>query len=97
MMTPQHILLFLAGLLYGGAVAFAGYKLTQAAVIGVAPRSEREVHVIQRRLTVRWWLRLLIDAVALFVLFKLPAMMIGAALGIILFHKILIVKYIKQK
>lgn len=96
MITLPNVLLFLAGLVYGGMVGFFGYKIMNTALMRKTPANAREVQVMKRRITTRWWIRLTVDALALFVLFKLPAMLIGAGLGIILFQKILIVKYIKK-
>lgn len=96
MITLPHILLFLAGLAYGGAIGFFGYKIMNTVLMRKIPGNDREMRLMKRRITTRWWIRLTVDALSLFVLFKLPAMLIGAGFGIILFHKILIVKYIKK-
>ncbi len=97
MITLPNVLLFLAGLVYGGAVGFLGHKIIHTAVMRATPTNDREVLLLQRRITIRWWLRFFIDIVALFVLYKILPMLLGAALGIIMCQNILIVKYIKKK
>lgn len=96
MITLHNVLLFLIGLLYGGVVGFFGYKIMNTAVMKATPTNDREVQVMKRRITTRWWIRLFIDALSLFVLCKIIPMLLGAALGIVLFQKILIVNYIKK-
>jgi hypothetical protein len=96
MITLPHILLFMAGLLYGCGIGFLGYKVMNTASMKAELTNKREIQAMKRRLVVRWWIRLMIDAVGLFVLYKVVPMLLGAALGIILFHKLLIVKYIKK-
>jgi uncharacterized protein YneF (UPF0154 family) len=96
MITLSNVLLFLAGLVYGGIIGFFGHKIMNAALMRKIPTNDREVRLMKRRITTRWWIRLTVDALSLFVLFKLPAMLIGAGLGIVLFQKVLIVKYIKK-
>lgn len=97
MISLPHVLFFFAGLIYGGAVAFLGHKIIHGAVMRATPTNDREVRLLQRRITVRWWLRFFIDIAALFVLYKILPMLLGAALGIIIFQNVLIVKYIKKK
>ena len=97
MISLPNVLFFFVGLIYGGGVAFLGHKIIHGAVMGAAPTNDREVRLLQRRITLRWWLRFFIDIIALFVLYKILPMLLGAALGIIIFQNILIVKYIKKK
>ena len=95
-MTLQTILLFLGGILYGMVVGFFGQKIIQSSAVKAAPRNENEARKMARKVMGRWWLKLGLDAVALFVLFKVVPMMLGAALGIYVMQKILIVRMIKH-
>ena len=97
MITWPHVLLFLADLVYGGSVGLLGHKILHTAVMRAAPTNDREVLLLRRRISTRWWLRFFIDIAALFVLYKIVPMLLGAALGIIIFQNILIVRYIKKK
>lgn len=95
-MTLRIVLLFLGGLLYGAVVGYLGFKMLNTAVMKAHPRNENETRILKKRIQLRCWLRILIDAVALFVLFKIPPMLLGAALGMIVVQKVFIIKTIKN-
>lgn len=95
-MTIKVILLFLAGLIYGGLIGALGFKFLNTAVMKAQPRNDNEVRILKRRILVRCWLRILLDAIALFVLCKVTPMLIGAALGILIIQKRFIIKSIKS-
>ena len=95
-MTLQVVLLFLGGVLYGAIIGYFGFKMLNTAVMKAHPRNENETRILKRRIQLRCWLRILIDAVALFVLFKIPPMLLGAALGMIVVQKVFIIKTIKN-
>lgn len=94
--TLTTVLLFLAGIAYGSIIGVIGQKMMTSKVMQLIPRNDKEVQKMKRQITVRWWLRFLLDAVALFVLYKLPPMLLGAGLGIVLVSKIFIVLTIKK-
>lgn len=95
-MSVKVILLFCLGILYGLGIGFIGQKIVTSAVMKVQPRNDREVVLMKRRVMIRWWLRFLLEAVALFVLFKVRPMLLGAALGILLMSKLFIVRTIRK-
>ena len=95
-MTLQTVLLFFGGCLYGAAIGFLGQKILGSAVLTAAPKSEKEVLIYKRRITLRWWLKMLLNAVALFVLCKVPPMLVGAGLGIYIAGKIFIIRAVKK-
>ncbi|MGN0963240.1 MAG: hypothetical protein ACI4PP_06650 [Clostridia bacterium] len=95
-MTLSTVLLFCGGIVYGIVIGFIGMKLVSSTAMKAVPRNEKEARVMTRRITVRWWLRLLLDTVALFVLFHWVPMMLGAALGILVMQKLFIIKSIKS-
>ncbi len=70
--------------------------MMNTSVMNITPRSDKEVKKLTRRINVRWWLKLLIDAVALFLLYRVTPMLLGAALGLLAAQKIFIVKTIKS-
>ena len=94
--TLTTVLLFLAGIAYGSIIGVIGQKMMTSKVMQLIPRNDKEVQKMKRQITVRWWLRFLLDAVALFVLYKLPPMLLGAGLGIVLVSKFFIVLTIKK-
>lgn len=94
-MTLSTVLFFLGGIVYGVVIGLFGQKLVHSAVMKAEPRNDKEVRLMTRRITLRWWLRLLLNAVALFVLCKCIPMLLGAALGILIMQKLFIVKSIK--
>lgn len=95
-MSLQAVLLFLGGLLYGAVIGYIGFKMLNTAVMKAHPRNENEIRILKKRIQVRCWLRILMDAVALFLLFKIPPMLLGAALGIVIVQKAFIIKMIKN-
>ena len=95
-MTLQTVLLFLAGIVYGVFIGMIGRKLLDSSAVKAAPRSDNEVRIMTRRVITRWWLKLLLDAVALFVLYRWVPMLLGAALGILVMQKLFIIKSIKS-
>lgn len=95
-MTLSTVLLFCGGIVYGIIIGLIGQKLVTSTVMKAAPRNEKEARIMTRRITVRWWLRLFLDMVALFVLFHWVPMMLGAALGILVMQKLFIIKSIKS-
>lgn len=95
-MTLQTVLLFLGGCLYGLIIGAIGQKILGSAIKEAAPKSDKEVLIYKRRITLRWWLKMLLNAVALFVLCKVPAMLIGAGLGIYVAGKIFIYRALKK-
>ena len=95
-MTLQTVLLFLGGVLYGMVVGFLGQKIINSTAVKAAPRNDKEAQKMARKIMGRWWLKLAVDALALFVLFKVIPMMLGAALGIYVMQKILIIRLIKH-
>lgn len=96
-MTIQTILLFLGGVVYGLVIGVIGEKILGTSATGGAPRNEKEAKRMARKVASRWWLKLGLDAVALFVLFKVVPMMLGAALGIYVMQKVFIFRAIKQQ
>lgn len=94
-MTLQTVLLFLLGVVYGLIVGRIGQKILDSSAIKAPPRNDNEVRIMTRRVITRWWLKLLLDAVALFVLYHWVPMLLGAALGILVSQKLFIVKSIK--
>lgn len=96
-MTIQTILLFLGGVVYGLIIGVIGEKILGTSAMGGAPRNEKEAKKMARKVTSRWWMKLGLDAVALFVLFKVVPMMLGAALGIYIMQKVFIFKAIKKQ
>ena len=96
-MTLQTVLLFLGGVLYGMVVGFLGQKIIHSTAVKAAPRNDKEAQKMARKIMGRWWLKLGIDALALFVLFRVVPMMLGAALGIYIMQKVFIFKAIKKQ
>ena len=95
-MTLQTVLLFLAGIVYGVFIGMIGRKLLDSSAVKAPPRNDNEVRIMTRRVITRWWLKLLLDAVALFVLYRWVPMLLGAALGILVMQKLFIIKSIKS-
>ncbi|MGI5874830.1 MAG: hypothetical protein ACOX8R_09295 [Bacillota bacterium] len=95
-MSVKVVLLFCAGVVYGLVIGLLGFKMMNTSVMNITPRSDKEVKKLTRRINVRWWLKLLIDAVALFLLYRVTPMLLGAALGLLAAQKIFIVKTIKS-
>ena len=95
-MTLQTVLLFLAGIVYGWIIGMIGQKLLDSSAVKAAPRNDNEVRIMKRRVITRWWLKLLLDAVALFVLYHWVPMLLGAALGILVMQKLFIIKSINS-
>lgn len=96
-MTIKTILLFLAGVAYGLLIGVIGEKILGTSAVEGAPRNEKEAKRMARKVTSRWWMKLGLDAVSLFVLFKVVPMMLGAALGIYIMQKVFIFKAIKKQ
>ena len=95
-MSVKVVLLFIAGVAYGVVIGVIGFKALNTAALKAAPRSETEAKKLARKINLRWWLKLLFDAVALFVLYKVTPLLLGAALGLLLTQKIYIVKSVKS-
>ncbi|MBQ6810386.1 MAG: hypothetical protein IJO94_03160 [Firmicutes bacterium] len=95
-MSLKVILLFFAGLVYGVVIGLIGEKILNSSAIKAPPRNEKEAKRMARKVTTRWWMKLGLDAVSLFVLFKVVPMMLGAALGIYIMQKVFIFRAIKN-
>lgn len=95
-MTLKTILLFFAGLAYGVLIGLIGTRLLGSSAVVAAPRSDKEARRMARKVTSRWWMKLALDALSLFALFKVVPMMLGAALGIYVMQKIFILRAVKQ-
>ena len=95
-MSVKTVLLFCGGVVYGLIIGWLGFKMMNTASLNIVPRNDKEVKKLTRKINLRWWLKLLIDAVALFVLYRVTPMLLGAALGLLLSQKIFIVKSIKS-
>lgn len=95
-MTLQTVLLFLGGIVYGAVIGLIGQRFLNSGVVKAAPRNDHEVRLMTRRVMIRWWLKLLLDAVALFVLYHWVPMLLGAALGILVTQKLFIIKSMKR-
>ena len=85
-MSVVPVLLFCGGLFYGGVIGLCGHLLLSTSIMKAAPRGDKEVVRYKRRWMVRWWLRLMLDAVGLFLVYKHIPLLLGAASGIIVFH-----------
>ncbi|MBR5328726.1 MAG: hypothetical protein IKV45_00805 [Firmicutes bacterium] len=96
-MTLTTILLFLAGVVYGVLIGLIGIKILGSSAVKDVPRNEKEAKKMARKVTSRWWLKLGLDAVSLFVLFKVVPMMLGAALGIYIMQKVFIFRAVKSQ
>lgn len=95
-MTIKTILLFLGGVVYGVVIGLIGEKILGTSSLNDAPRNEKEARRMARKVTSRWWMKLGLDAVSLFVLFRVVPMMLGAALGIYIMQKIFIFRAVKR-
>lgn len=95
-MTLKTLILFVAGLVYGILIGLIGSKLLGSSSVSAAPRSEKEARRMARKVTSRWWMKLALDALSLFALFKVVPMMLGAALGIYAMQKIFILRVVKE-
>ncbi len=95
-MTLQTVLLFLGGIVYGAVIGLIGQRFLNSGAVKAAPRNDNEVRIMTRRVIIRWWLKLLLDAVALFVLYRWVPILLGAALGILVTQKLFIIKSMKR-
>lgn len=95
-MTLQTVLLFLGGIVYGAVIGLIGQRFLNSGAVKAVPHNDHEVRRMTRRLMIRWWLKLLLDAVALFVLYRWVPMLLGAALGILVTQKLFIIKSMKR-
>ncbi|MEE0775723.1 MAG: hypothetical protein U0M15_01525 [Bacillota bacterium] len=85
----------LLGAVYGSVVAFFNHRLLVGGWNQITPRNLTRIKKLKRNVLFRYAIHFIIDALALLLVAgKLP-LLLGAATGMVITQKLLIVKYIK--